>query len=165
MKKPLKSAFFLVLALVLISCSKPTEPDSSLANRTNFVNYSSIEWVSTSLIYDTTADKNELSIFYFTDDACADGVLMEQNTFLDSAVIVTLNSSYNIARISTANDSLIQFNDTLLTGNQLFKLYNLVGVPSLLILDAENKYFGRIQANYYPSDQFLTLLQYYQNKL
>ncbi len=164
MKKPLKSVFFLLLALSLMSCSKPSEPELTSAKRSDFVNYSTIEWVSTSLIYSSSTAKKPLSILYFTDDACSDGVLMEANTFVDSAVIVTLNSSYNIARISTANDTLIQFNDTLLTGNQLFKLYNLVGVPSLLILDTDNAYFGRIQANYYPSEQFLSLLEFYKNK-
>ncbi len=164
MKKPLQTAFFLVLALSLMSCSNPTEPDSILANRANFVNYSSIEWVSTSLIYSSTTAKKPLSILYFTDDACSDGVLMDNNTFLDSSVIVALNSSYNIARISTTNDSLIQFNDGFITGNALFKQFNLVGVPSLLILDSDNSYFGRIQANYYPSEQFLSLLEFYKNK-
>ena len=164
MKKPLKSAFFSLLVVLILGCSKPSDPNESDANKTKFVNYTEIEWVSTSVIYDTTAAQKPLSILYFTDDVCSDGFLMEYNTFLDSSVIVAINSSYNIARISTANDSLIQFQDTLMTGNQLFKLYNLVGVPSLLILDEQNKYFGRIQADYYPSDSFLVLLDFYVSK-
>lgn len=159
MKKPILTAFFLILVVLIQSCSKPSEPNSTLADNSDFVSYTQINWVSTEIIYDTTITKKPLSILYFTDDACSDGVLMEANTFVDSAVIVTLNNSYNIARISTTNDSLIRFKDSLLTGNGLFKLYNLTGVPSLLVLDSESIYFRRIQANYYPPDIFLGLLQ------
>ncbi len=164
MKKPLFTAFFLILTVLLQSCSNPSEPGLDTADISNFANYTEIDWVSTSLFYDTLVQKNLLSIIYFTDDACSDGILMENNTFKDSAVIVTLNSFYNIARISTSNDSLIQFQDSLITGNIFFKKYNLVGVPSLLILDSDNRYFGRIQAGYYPTDSFLVLLEYYIEK-
>ncbi len=164
MKKPLIPTFFLVLSLLILGCSKPSEPDTALGDKANLLNQSQIDWVSSSLLYNSDAEKKSLSILYFTDDACSDGVLMEQNTFLDSTVIIALNSAYNVVRISTANDSLIQFQDRMITGNQFFKTYNLVGVPSMLILDAENKYFGRIQANYYPSDSFLVLLQLYKEK-
>ncbi len=159
MKKPVLTTFFLVLTVLLQGCSNPSEPNIPLGNKSNFGNYTSIGWVGTDLIYDSSASKNSLSILYFTDDACPDGVLMEANTFVDSAVIMTLNNSYNTARISTANDSLIQFKDLLMTGNELFKLYNLVGVPSILVLDSDNRYFKRIQADYYPPDSFLVLLQ------
>ena len=164
MKKPINSAFFLILALLVIGCSNNSDPTSSQPNRNNTVNYTSIDWVSSSVVYSDEPQAKPLSILYFTDDACSDGFLMENNTFLDSQIIVTLNSTYNMARISTSNDSLISFNDSLLTGNQLFHLYNLVGVPSMLILDSEDRYFGRIQAGYYPSDTFLVLLEYYKNK-
>ena len=164
MKKPLKSTFFLFLVICGIGCSNNSDPISSQPNRNNNVNYTQIEWVSTSEVYSDTPQVKPLSILYFTDDACSDGFLMEYNTFLDSQVIVTLNISFNMARISTTNDSLISFHDSLMTGNQLFKLYNLVGVPSMLILDSEDRYFGRIQAGYYPTDSFLTLLEYYKNK-
>ncbi len=164
MKKPLFTAFLLILAVLLQSCSNPSESNSDGADKSNFANYTEIEWVSTSLFYDTLAQKNPLSIIYFTDDVCSDGILMENNTFKDSAVIVALNSFFNTARISTYNDSLIQFQDSLITGNKFFKNYNLVGVPSLLVLDSENRYFGRIQAGYYSADSLLTLLNYYMEK-
>lgn len=164
MKKPLFTVFFLILTVLLQSCSNPSESNLDNADMSNFVNYTEIDWISTSLFYDTLVQKSPLSIIYFTDDACSEGIMMESNTFKDSAVIATLNSFYNIARISTSNDSLIQFQDSLITGNTFFKKYNLVGVPSLLILDSENRYFGRIQAGYYPADSFLVLLGYYIEK-
>ena len=164
MKKPLFTAFFSILLVLLIGCSKSIEPENSDPNQTNTVDFTTINWVGTDLIYSNSQDKKELSLLYFTDDSCADGLLMDFYTFTDSAVIVALNQSYNAARISTTVDTMIAFYDLSKTGNQLFTSYNLVGVPSFLILDSDNRYFGRIQADYYPTDSFLVLLDYYVNK-
>ena len=108
MKKPILTAFFLISTLLFQSCSNPSESNLALGNKSNFGNFTTIGWVGTDVIYDSSASKNPLSILYFTDDVCPDGAFMEANIFVDSAVILTLNNSYNIARISTANDSLIQ---------------------------------------------------------
>lgn len=163
MKKPVFTAFFVLLAALFISCSSSVDSGNS-AGQVNSIDYTAVNWVNSGVIYGSSTGKKDLSLLYFTDDSCSDGLLMDFYTFTDSAVIVELNSSYNAARISTTSDTLIQFYDSTMTGNELFKLYNLVGVPSFLILDGNNDYFGRIQANYYPVDSFITLLNFYVEK-
>ena len=160
MKKPVFTLFFTILAVFMVGCSDSESPVSDDSNPNTVNGVGDINWVSVAEVYtDNPQSENKpFTLLYFTDDSCADGLLMDFYTFTDENVIGILNQHYNPARISTSADSLIAYYDSTMTGNELFHLYNLVGVPSFLILDSENKYYRRIQAGYYPADEFGQIL-------
>ena len=54
----------------------------------------------------------------------------------------------------------MKFFDNMVTGNDIFKGYNLVGVPSFLIVDRTGKYVGRIRGYNEPLE-FITQLNYF----
>lgn len=152
---------FLLLATILVlGCSEnqsgsPTDSDISAVDQ----NYTEIEWVNSAYIFDNP-DMKALSFLYFTDDTCNFGRLLEESTFVDQQVMNTINNYYNPLYLSTESDSLMPFLDMTMTGNEIFKQYNLVGVPSILILNEHYQNVGRIRG-YIPPDSFLVLLNNY----
>lgn len=159
-KKPLFTLLFATLTVFMVGCSDSESPVSDNSNPNTVNSETDIYWVSVSEIYTNNpgSEDKPFTLLYFTDDSCADGLLMDFYTFTDETVIGIINQNYNPARISTSDDSLIAFYDSTMTGNELFQLYNLVGVPSFLILDSENRYYRRIQAGYYPAEEFGQIL-------
>lgn len=147
----------LLLATILVfGCSEknssPTDSDISAANQ----NYSEINWVSSAYIFDNP-DMKTLSFLYFTDDTCTFGRYLEDSTFVDLQVMSTINNYFNPLYLSTQSDSTMLFLNMAMTGNEIFKQYNLVGVPSILILNEHYQNVGRIRG-YFPPDSFLVLL-------
>lgn len=153
---------YILTMLLFTSCFNSEEKDPlSSGLSAGYTNTSDIEWQSSAFIYGNSPIKKNLSILYFTDDTCSFGFQLEEETFTNSEVIRAMNESYNCAAYNTMSDTMIQFYDSSMTGNQLFKLYNLVGVPSFLILDKENNYVGRIRG-YYPPDEFIEQLNIFR---
>ena len=159
MKKPVITAFFLYTALCIIGCSQDSNPISDNGN--TLVNTSNdLQFVSTAYIYSDASDKKGLTLIYFRSNTCEWGDSLEENTFTDPSVIQAINQNCNIALVNTSSDTLIYFYDSLMTGNELFKLYNLVGVPSFLLLNKECDYVGRIRG-YKPPEEFIGELNYF----
>ena len=152
----------LLLATILIlGCSEDgSNPSASDLNPVD-QNYSEIEWVNSAYIFDNPEMK-KLSLLYFTDDTCTFGRYLRDTTFVDQRVMNTINNNFNPLYLSTAADSTMPFLGMTLTGNEIFKQYNLVGVPSIMILNDHYQNVGRIRG-YFPPDSFLVLLNNYIN--
>ena len=163
MKKPVITAFFLFLGILLTGCGSDSNPAESVTTDHPFGNNAdNIQLVSTAYIFSDAPDKKDLTLIYFRSNDCNWGDSLEDKTFIDPTVVSAVNLNCDFALVNTSSDTLIGFYDSLMTGNELFKLYNLVGVPSFLLLDKECKYVGRIRG-YKPAEEFLSELDYFIN--
>lgn len=155
MKKPLFTVLFSLLLLLAGCSSDDSTLNSTSADPADFEGSSDgLDWVSSSVVF-TEAASDKKAMIYFTSNSCEWGDSLELKTFTDETVMAAVNNNFYPVYINTSSDSLIQFFDTTLTGNGLFKdIYNLVGVPSILILDEEHQYDGRIRGYMEPA-QFI----------
>lgn len=161
MKKPVFTVISAILCLLVSGCSE--QADNTLVNPNTTNNLAlSINWTGTDFIYDSTnTNKHDLALLYFRSNDCEWGDSLELLTFTDSSVIAELNSNFDIAFLNTSSDSLCGYFDTMFTANQFFKdIYNLVGVPSFLVLDKNCGYVGRIRG-YSPPEEFIDRLNYF----
>lgn len=99
------------------------------------INTDQINWVSTSVLYDTTIVKKDYSLILFTASWCGWCNKLERETLTDSAVIVTLNGYYNCVRIDPYVNSQVIFYDSLISPMEFARLYDVTGFPTICFLN------------------------------
>ena len=151
-----KIIFLSVLSLLFVvwGCSSSTEPEGTGSDSyvdTMFGDgtiYTSINWVGTEVVYDTTIEKNDFSLIYFHDDACGWCYKLESESFTDAEVIQIIGESFNFCKINTKSDTLVIFHDTSITGEEFTDIYNIVGTPQIIIISRNGTYLDKIYGYY-----------------
>src|SRR5512140_1951051 len=127
----------LIAALYCLSCDKKgTTPAQIQSNP-------SIHWVSTVVIYDSTAVKKNYSILFFEADWCGWCTKLRNETLRDTQVVRILNDSFNCSTIDIESDTPLRYFVSTVTCHQLAGIYGVSGIPDMRFLDRKGLTIGR----------------------
>jgi thioredoxin-related protein len=127
---------------------KPTELSESSPESDTAAD--SILWTSTSVFYNTTIPKADYSLIIFGAPWCEYCQLLEEQTLIDSIVIVIMNESFNCARINVEADSLVAYYDSKVTCEEYALVHEVRGIPSTCILNRGGEMIGKIDGYHSP---------------
>jgi thioredoxin-related protein len=94
-----------------------------------------IQWVNTSVFYDSSATKEDYSLIIFGAPWCGYCRMLEELTLTDSTVVAIMNESFNCAKINIDADSMVAHFDSTVTCRQYAHAHEVSGIPATCILN------------------------------
>jgi thioredoxin-related protein len=138
--KVVAAAVCICAMVVLSACGdKSTSPPQPVAP------HDSVNWVGSGVVYDTSIVKKDHSAIFFMVSWCSWCNKLKKETLTDTAVVRILNESFNSIRIDPDADSLVQYNDTLVSPAYLTShIYGVSGYPEIDLFDRAGVRRGRL---------------------
>lgn len=124
----------------LCACgNKSTNPDTSPPK------LDSIHWVGSSIVYDTTVIKKDHSVMFFLASWCGWCKKLKNETLTDTTVIRILNEHYNAVNIDPDADTLVAYQDTMVSPRYLAEdIYKVSGYPEIDIFNRSGDRIARL---------------------
>jgi len=138
MKKKSKSKYIYYILLVIF-CLSPWPYDSAFS-------VNSVNWVSYDKGVTLGKIENKKILLHFYADWCRYCRKMAKETFLDPTIVSYLNENFILIRINTDREPKIA------------AMYNVVGIPSTLLLKENGEKIG-VFPGFIPPDRLLSVLK------
>jgi thioredoxin-related protein len=146
-----------LLLFLTVSCSNnPAGPSGNYETLNN--------WVSTSVLYDTTIEKKDYSLLFIMTDWCPHCTNLKQTTLVDPTIVEMLAASFNIAKIVGDADTEVAYRDTMMASkdlaHQVYGEDGSIGYPTVIVMNRQGDELDRI-VGYRDPDEFAAELAAY----
>jgi len=133
----------LVLVVIVVtglwSCSGKS-PVSSIEEPGD---YTELNWVGTSVVYQDAPGKRDISIIFVMADWCGWCTRMKKEALSDTTVIQMLGESYNIVYLNPDMDSLVVCGDSTVTCRVMARnVLDVRGYPTMIFFSRDGNVLG-----------------------
>lgn len=106
-------------------------------------NYTELNWVGTSVVYQDAPGKRDVSIIFVMADWCGWCTRLKNEALSDSTVIQMLGESYNIVYLNPDMDSLVVCGDSTVTCRVMSRnVLDVRGYPTMIFFRRNGEVLG-----------------------